>query len=60
MQSLAGLPAEIELAKSDLLDIYNGAVAEQFVGQELRAAARGSEPLFYWSRKGGSAEVVTS
>jgi predicted AAA+ superfamily ATPase len=57
MQRLAGLPVEVEFAKRDLLAMHNGAVAEQFVGQELRARARGSEDLHYWSREAGAAEV---
>ena len=43
--------------EKNLLSIYEGALAEQFVGQELRSFF-GSE-LFYWSRaeKSSSAEV---
>lgn len=42
---------------SGLLSIYRGAMAEQFVGQELLSAQDGE--LFYWSReeKSSSAEV---
>ena len=56
-QCLCGLRADVEYARSDLLDIHQGAMAEQFVGQEL-LAAQDSE-LFYWSRdaRGSSAEV---
>jgi len=59
MQRLAGLPTERVLAKTDLLGIHNGAVAEQFVGQQLRAAEDGRDGLYYWSRaaKSSSAEV---
>jgi uncharacterized protein len=59
MQRLAGLPTGIELAKPDLLGIHNGAVAEQFVGQQLLAAEGGRGDLHYWSRaaKSSSAEV---
>jgi predicted AAA+ superfamily ATPase len=59
MQSLASLPSAAELARTDLLGIHNGAVAEQFVGQELRAAEKGRDGLFYWSRaaKSSTAEV---
>jgi predicted AAA+ superfamily ATPase len=59
MQRLAGLPASVELRHEDLLAIHNGAVAEQFVGQELAARASGHEHLHYWSRnaRGSSAEV---
>jgi hypothetical protein len=41
----------------DLLDLHEGALAEQFVGQELLAA--GQQDLYYWAReaKSSSAEV---
>ncbi len=57
MQHLCGLPANREYAKGDLLDIHEGAMAEQFVGQELLAG--GQSDLFYWSRRArsSSAEV---
>jgi predicted AAA+ superfamily ATPase len=57
MQQLCGLKADLRVGTSDLLDTYRGAVAEQFVGQELLAA--GSGELFYWARpqRGSSAEV---
>lgn len=60
MQHLRGVnPAEIMTA-SDIGAIHRGAVAEQFVGQELLAAG-GSEnrALYYWSRADhrGNAEV---
>ena len=57
MQQLCGMPIDTEIKKPDLLDIYEGAMAEQFVGQELMAA--GEEELYYWSRsaKSSTAEV---
>ena len=57
MQSLCGLALETEYGKADLLDIYQSALAEQFVGQEM--ASTGQEELYYWSReaKSSSAEV---
>lgn len=57
MQSICGIPVDIEYNKSDLLSIYQGALAEQFVGQEFMAA--GHSELFYWSRraKSSTAEV---
>ncbi|MFQ5652015.1 MAG: ATP-binding protein [bacterium] len=57
MQHLCGMPIEAEYAKSDLLTIYHGALAEQFIGQELLAA--GQDELYYWAReaKSSSAEV---
>jgi uncharacterized protein len=59
MQRMTGLPIDVELAKNDLLDIHNGAVAEQFVGQELISTAATNDGLHYWSRaaKNSSAEV---
>jgi predicted AAA+ superfamily ATPase len=42
----------VEYAKDDLLDIYRGAMAEQFVGQEMRAAQ--GPDLYYWAREARS------
>jgi len=58
MQQLCGLPVDVEIHETDLLAIYKGAMAEQFVGQEL-VAASGNDSLYYWSReeKSSSAEV---
>ena len=60
MQNACGAQAELAVA-TDLLQINNGAVAEQLVGQELRAYGdRHSRPgLFFWARdkKNSSAEV---
>lgn len=57
MQPLCHLPLDREYNKSDLLGIYEGAMAEQFVGQEFVVA--GETELFYWSRnaKSSKAEV---
>ena len=57
MQHLCGIPVDVEYAKTDLLAIYQGALAEQFVGQELAAA--GQNEIYYWSRdaKSSKAEV---
>lgn len=57
MRYLSGMPADLEYAKTDLLAIYRGAMAEQFVGQEMAVAQNGS--LYYWDRqaKSSSAEV---
>ncbi|MBN1983974.1 MAG: ATP-binding protein [Chitinivibrionales bacterium] len=60
MQHLCGIaPIEI-LNNAELLDVYQGALTEQFIGQELRAAnSCGHHGLFYWSRtaKSSTAEV---
>jgi len=57
MQFLCGMSISDEFKKSDLLAIYRGALAEQFVGQEILAA--GQRELYYWSRdtKSSTAEV---
>lgn len=57
MQYLSGMSVDIEYAKSDLLNIYRGAMAEQFVGQEMTVAGKGD--LYYWNRqaKSSSAEI---
>jgi hypothetical protein len=57
MRYLSGMPDDIEYARTDLLAIYRGAMAEQFVGQEMLVSQQGS--LYYWDRqaKSSSAEV---
>lgn len=64
MQRLNAMPHDIDIATADLLSLYEGALAEQVVGQELLAAL-GDSPaagaLHYWSRageaRGSTAEV---
>ncbi len=57
MQSLCGLRADQEYLQSNLINIYRGALAEQFVGQELRFTQENQ--LYYWTRraKSSTAEV---
>ncbi|MBU0568390.1 AAA family ATPase [bacterium] len=57
MQHLCGMPVDVEYGKADLLSIYRGAMAEQFVGQEMALSQK--ENIYYWSRqaKSSSAEV---
>ncbi len=60
MQHICGInPADV-LNENDLSKIYKGALAEQFIGQELLAAG-GSEnsKVYYWARakKNSSAEL---
>lgn len=57
MQNLSGMPVDTEYSKADLLNIYRGAMAEQFVGQEMTISQKGQ--LYYWDRqaKSSSAEV---
>jgi len=60
MQNICGLDPIETIHSADLTSVYKGALAEQFVGQELLASG-GSEnsKLYYWSRmkKGSTAEV---
>lgn len=57
MVRMSGLSIAHEFQKTQLLSIFKGALAEQFVGQELLAS--GHEQLYYWSRnqKSSNAEV---
>ncbi len=57
MRYLSGMPVDVEYQKAELLKIYQGAMAEQFVGQEMLISQKGN--LYYWSRqaKSSSAEV---
>jgi predicted AAA+ superfamily ATPase len=57
MNYLCGIYKTDEYFNNDLLGIYRGAMAEQFVGQELASNRNGA--LYYWSRqaKSSSAEV---
>ncbi len=57
MQRLNHLPVDVEIKQEDLLAIYRGKLAEQFVAQELIAAQDGG--LYYWARNapGSTAEV---
>jgi uncharacterized protein len=56
-QHLTGISDYLEITSSDLSNIYRGALAEQFVGQELICSNDGD--ICYWARdkKGSSAEV---
>lgn len=56
-QQLSGISIESEIAESDLMNLYRGALAEQYVGQELTAYT--GENLYYWARsaKSSTAEV---
>ena len=57
MQRICQVPVELELQQENLLSMYRGKLAEQFVAQEL--LAHHGQELFYWSRdaRGSSAEV---
>ncbi len=49
MQRLCQVPVDMEIRQQELLEIYRGKLAEQFVAQEMLAA--GSDTLYYWSRE---------
>lgn len=57
LQRLCQVPVESELKQDNLLSIYRGKLAEQFIAQELLAWQGG--PLYYWSRdaRSSNAEV---
>lgn len=57
LQRLCRVPADLELKQENLLGIYRGKLAEQYVAQEL-LAWHGSD-LFYWARdaRSSSAEI---
>ena len=57
LSNLIGFYSDRTIDKSKFQSAYNGKMAEQFVGQELRAASKGK--IYYWSReaKSSSAEV---
>ena len=57
IQFASGVDFKDELIRNDLLNVYKGAIAEQFVGQELFISQ--NDELYYWSRqaKSSSAEV---
>lgn len=57
MRQLSGMPSDVEYGAPNLLHIYRGAMAEQFVGQEMVVAQKGN--LYYWARqeKSSTAEV---
>jgi len=55
LQKLCQVPVEMELKQKDLLAMYRGKLAEQFVAQELLAFQ--DEPLYYWSREARSSNA---
>jgi len=57
MRYLTGMPMDVEYHKPNLLNIYRGAMAEQYVGQEMVVSQ--NKDIYYWSRraKSSSAEV---
>ena len=57
-QARAGMPVDSAILSGDILGVYRGALAEQFVAQEI-VAARGRDSLHWWKRDapGSVAEV---
>ncbi len=57
LQNLCQAPVDMELREENLLAIYRGKLAEQFVAQELIAAH--APEIYYWAReaRGSNAEV---
>ncbi|RKX88261.1 MAG: nuclease [Spirochaetes bacterium] len=56
-QRLCQIPVELELREENLLAMYRGKLAEQFVAQEI--LAKTNSELYYWSReeRSSNAEV---
>jgi len=57
MGSLIGISRLTEYQKTNLLSIFQGAMAEQFVGQEILAST-GSN-LYYWAREAKNSNAET-
>lgn len=57
LANISGIPVGQEYIKSDLLGIFRGGLAKQFVGQEIIAGS--AAQIYYWSReaKGSNAET---
>ena len=57
LSNIYGFYSDKLVSKQKLTSVFNGKLAEQFVGQEILASQSGD--LFYWSRdtRGSSAEV---
>lgn len=58
MQSLCGVPVDKQDLNKNLLSVYRGQLAEQFVAQELRLTQNQGK-LYYWQRteKSSTAEI---
>jgi hypothetical protein len=57
LQRICQVPADLEMQQNNMLAMYRGKLAEQFVAQELLAWH--SSELYYWAReaRGSNAEV---
>lgn len=57
MSNLNGFYSDRTISKQKLIAAFSGKMAEQFVGQEIRAATH--ENLYYWSRDARSSRAET-
>jgi len=57
MVHLSGINVSKEYLKNDLLSVFRGAFAEQFVGQEILCIA--NSDLYYWARDARSSNAET-
>ena len=57
LSRLSGISVSHEFQKKQLLSMFKGALAEQFVGQELITA--GHENLYYWNKKSRNSTAET-
>lgn len=55
--SFHGVSRSLEYSKTELLSFFQGALAEQFIGQEILSAT--DSDLFYWSREAKSSNAET-
>ena len=55
--SLTSGSRSLEYSKTALLSVFQGAMAEQFVGQEILAVT--NNDLYYWSREAKSSNAET-
>ncbi len=55
--SFYGVSRSQEYSKTDILSVFQGALAEQFIGQEILSAT--GNDLFYWSREAKSSNAET-
>ena len=57
MSRLCGLHPSAVYSEKDFLNVFRGALSEQFVGQEMLAATQ--SPLYYWNREEKNSNAET-
>jgi predicted AAA+ superfamily ATPase len=57
LSSFFGVARSQEYSKTDLLTVFQGALAEQYIGQEILSAT--NNELYYWSREAKSSNAET-